>query len=400
MAEFNRHCRHNSASKKERDQLMRGNLQSTLITLLVAGLLSACAAKTYSPEPFAPAALDPAAFRSRVDSFLVVLDASYSMKSKYQGRRKFDYAKDIIHRMNKTVPELDYHAALVVFGSGRCLDGDESEVVYGLKVYQREGLERSIRRLDCVSGLTPIAAGIDSANWTLLTRAGDVAMIVVSDFEATRSRSVLESVEKWKTYHGQGLCVYPVQIGDDRRGRELMEKVALTADCGFAVNADEIAAPDAMAAYVSRVLLTPVPPVADSDGDGVADEADQCPGTPAGVRVSAVGCWVLADANVNFDVDKAVIKDPRMLDKATEILLGNPLISGEIQGHTDSSGAADYNMTLSLRRANAVRDYLIRAGIAPQRLRVKGYGEERPIATNETPEGRAQNRRVELHPDR
>jgi OOP family OmpA-OmpF porin len=65
-------------------------------------------------------------------------------------------------------------------------------------------------------------------------------------------------------------------------------------------------------------------------------------------------------------------------------------------GHTDAVGTDQYNMRLSLRRANAVRDYLIAGGISASRIRAEGFGESQPVASNETAEGRAQNRRVEL----
>ena len=101
-----------------------------------------------------------------------------------------------------------------------------------------------------------------------------------------------------------------------------------------------------------------------------------------------------------FEVDRTEIRDTTMLDEAIEILIANPEITGEIQGHTDNTGPAEYNMGLSLRRAEAVFDYMVKGGVAAERMRVEGYGEERPIASNDTAEGRAQNRRVELHPDR
>jgi outer membrane protein OmpA-like peptidoglycan-associated protein len=101
---------------------------------------------------------------------------------------------------------------------------------------------------------------------------------------------------------------------------------------------------------------------------------------------------------VYFDFDKSNIRpDARAtLDEAIRILQEEP---GQIvicEGHTDSVGTDAYNMRLSLRRANAVRDYLIKGGIAPQNIKVEGFGESRPVATNETAEGRQQNRRVEL----
>jgi outer membrane protein OmpA-like peptidoglycan-associated protein len=162
-----------------------------------------------------------------------------------------------------------------------------------------------------------------------------------------------------------------------------------------------------MADYVTKVLLAPAPPkpapaaapaVLDSDGDGVPDSRDKCPNTPKGVRVNADGCWELK--GVFFDTDKAVIKDPRVLDEAVTIMKANPQITGEVHGHTDSTGSEAHNQRLSEARANAVRDYFIKQGIAGNRIRAKGFGETMPVATNDTPEGRALNRRVELHPDK
>jgi outer membrane protein OmpA-like peptidoglycan-associated protein len=163
-----------------------------------------------------------------------------------------------------------------------------------------------------------------------------------------------------------------------------------------------------MADYVKKVFLAPAPPkvaaaapvaaaVVDSDGDGVPDSRDKCPNTPKGAKVDANGCWVLK--GVYFDSDKAVIKDTKVLDEATAILKANPKLNGEVRGYTDNTASAEYNQKLSEARAKAVRDYFIKQGIAPERIRAKGFGETNPVASNDTVEGRAQNRRVELHPD-
>ena len=74
-----------------------------------------------------------------------------------------------------------------------------------------------------------------------------------------------------------------------------------------------------------------------------------------------------------------------------------PGIRMRIEGHTDSDGGDDYNLELSQRRAMAVGQYLINAGVEPDRLEWQGFGETRPIASNQTAEGKAQNRRVEFH---
>jgi OOP family OmpA-OmpF porin len=137
----------------------------------------------------------------------------------------------------------------------------------------------------------------------------------------------------------------------------------------------------------------------DSDGDGVPDSRDKCPNTPRGVPVTSEGCWILAGRDVLFEFNSARIRDTYVLDEAAKILVSQPSITGEIRGHTDSVGPAEYNMTLSQRRADAVLEYFVSKGIAANRLRAVGYGESRPIAPNDTDEGRALNRRVELKAD-
>jgi peptidoglycan-associated lipoprotein len=100
--------------------------------------------------------------------------------------------------------------------------------------------------------------------------------------------------------------------------------------------------------------------------------------------------------DVYFDFDMSSLKPEaiRILDAAVMSLQANPRLNVTIEGHTDSVGTAEYNLSLGERRANAVRDYLLNRGIAAARLRTVSYGEERPKADNSTPEGRAMNRRA------
>jgi outer membrane protein OmpA-like peptidoglycan-associated protein len=101
---------------------------------------------------------------------------------------------------------------------------------------------------------------------------------------------------------------------------------------------------------------------------------------------------------VNFDFDKADIRaDARpVLDEAARTLTRAGTVSVAVAGHTDSVGSDAYNQNLSIRRANAVADYLATRGVSRNRMRIDGYGESRPVASNDTDDGRAQNRRVEL----
>ena len=135
----------------------------------------------------------------------------------------------------------------------------------------------------------------------------------------------------------------------------------------------------------------------DTDGDGVYDYLDKCPDTPKGAKVNKVGCWIIK--NLTFDTNKWNIKPEffKDLENVVEVLKKNPDIRVEIQGHTDNIGSAKYNQILSAKRAKAVMEYLVKKGIDASRLTYAGYGFSKPVASNKTPEGRAQNRRVELH---
>ena len=143
---------------------------------------------------------------------------------------------------------------------------------------------------------------------------------------------------------------------------------------------------------------------ADSDGDGVIDPQDKCPGTRAGAKVDQWGCEIVENLVIDlvegeFDFDSAALKPAMMteLDNVAGLINNSPgdetLI---IIGHTDSTGPADYNQNLSERRAQAAADYLISKGVADLRVGVMGKGETMPIADNGTREGRAQNRRIEV----
>lgn len=169
----------------------------------------------------------------------------------------------------------------------------------------------------------------------------------------------------------------------------------------------------------------------DSDGDGVSDDKDKCPGTPRGAAVNADGCELDGDKDgvvdrldecpnsapgVQVDVKGCEIKEEialrgvnfesnsdrllpgaeSVLNDAAATLRKNPTIRVEVAGHTDSDGAAEYNESLSARRAKTVHDHLANNGVSTDRMTVRGYGESQPIADNNTATGKAENRRVVL----
>ena len=148
----------------------------------------------------------------------------------------------------------------------------------------------------------------------------------------------------------------------------------------------------------------------DTDGDGVADQFDKCPGTPAGTAVDGSGCPLPVPAPVvtetvsavsgwepiQFEFNSSVLKTEAypVLDKLSSTLREN---GGKVtaNGYASSEGTAAYNVKLSKDRANSVKTYLVNSGVNASAVATKGLGEANPIASNDTEEGRIQNRRVE-----
>lgn len=139
----------------------------------------------------------------------------------------------------------------------------------------------------------------------------------------------------------------------------------------------------------------------DTDNDGIYDRFDQCPGTAAGKPVDGNGCvidTIIRLDGVQFELNSSILKADTVasLNTAVETLRRNPSVAVEVAGHSDSTGDAKYNLWLSQRRAEAVRTFLMNAGIDGERITAVGYGEAEPEFDNATREGRIANRRVEL----
>jgi outer membrane protein OmpA-like peptidoglycan-associated protein len=148
-------------------------------------------------------------------------------------------------------------------------------------------------------------------------------------------------------------------------------------------------------------------PIPDTDGDGINDEEDKCPltkgvasnhGCPP-IKKEIVSRVNKAAERIFFVRAKDIIEKNsyQELDRIVEILKSDPTLHLHIEGHTDNEGTDQRNQNLSDRRARAVKHYIEKKGISDKRMDYKAYGSKRPIASNATPEGMAQNRRVEMH---
>ena len=151
----------------------------------------------------------------------------------------------------------------------------------------------------------------------------------------------------------------------------------------------------------------------DSDDDGVADGIDKCPNTPPGIEVDSTGCPLVKELKTGESITIRAYFDPcewtvneivaEQLEPALQMMKTYPDMKVSIEGHTDDvvpigecERKIKNNTELSIRRAKAVAEWLVSKGISQNRLETVGYGENRPVDTNMTPEGRANNRRIEI----
>ncbi len=360
---------------------MKNNIWAVVLAAS-ATVLVGCATPAPSGGGFNAVNLSTAQYGKKADTFVIIQDASSSMNEQHThdtryvahrdaGQSKLELAKETLSHINQTVPQLDFNSGLTAF-SGGCYN--QSEVLYGLETYDRDSLGGGLAKLTCASGTTPMGAGINTTNSKLLTGLGlgKIAMFIVSDGISDAShtadgsggkKGAITAAKKAKDQLGDRLCIYPIQIGNEPGAEEFMNKLATIGDCGFATNAMDISSPNTIASYVIKTLLEPV-------GDAPAD-------------ISPVKITFSADAL--FDFDKAVLKSEgkQSLDNLMSKF-------GKVKydvivavGYTDRIGNEDYNKRLSVRRADAVKSYLVKnKGVDPSNVFVDGKGEADPVTGN------------------
>ena len=384
------------------------------VALLLVGCASPKAVSTFHALDLNPV-VQGGDYAQKVDNFVVILDKSGSMGDLYKGQKRLDYAKDMVSRMNRTIPDLMLTGSLRTFGRVAVFSSSFTALEWGPTAYSKMGLDGGLNKVGFSVGDSPLNAALDAAAQDLKSAKGNIAVIIFTDAnkEVMNYKAVLKSAANLKSQYGNKICIYTVQIGKDAAAKKLLQQVAQAGQCGFYTNADQITSSAGMAGFVQKIFLAKVEkvevvqevvvvvkpaPCIDNDADGVCDKDDQCLKTPKGAKVDYRGCWVLGD--VFFDFDKSLIKSrfyPE-LNAVVKVLNKDRSLKVRIEGNTDNIGTAKYNMGLSERRANSVMEYLVNAGINKNRLSAVGYGFSKPIATNATDAGRALNRRVELTP--
>jgi OOP family OmpA-OmpF porin len=336
--------------------------------------------------------------RVNVSHVYVLVDSSSSIAQDFAAQ------KATVQSLAAAMPDGDYQVAAIAFG------GYERQS-QGLNPFDRENLKQGAANLRFLSEGTPLDRVITELTPETQGKFGRGQVVVFSDGLPTDpvgreidDETVIAAARQLRSDWEGELCFHTVQTGNDPEGAAFLTKLSQATSCGSARSLSSIQTADALQAFEREIFFgraAVVAPVVrgvagDADGDGVMDEDDQCPGTPGGATADGRGCWVVP--GLQFAFDKADIK-PRYegdLQHIVRVLKENPGIEVRLDGHTDSTGAADYNQALSERRARAVEVYLEKNGIAAGRVSSRGFGESRPAYSNDTEEGQAKNRRTEI----
>jgi OOP family OmpA-OmpF porin len=397
---------------------MKKILLTTAITSLA---LSGCATHPISTfQPFQTTDLnslvDSGSLQQKTDTFYIINDSSSSMSDTYWGEgfpgqsepTKFSVERELLIRMDKSIPNITLSSGIRSFGSGPCVSWGFTKLNQPIQSYSPASFKTAINTLECSSGGTNIHRAFDAASTDLASASGNIALIVLSDGHNLEV-SPLPSAQALKEQYGDKLCISTIWVGNknEEAGQAILQQLSDISGCGFSTTASELATTTGMAGFIENVFFeastsTPQPAVTrsgsaldgDSDGDGVPDSKDKCPDTPKGAIVDKDGCWAFRGVSFGFDQSAIKLNSNPVFENSITVLQQNPEITVELQGHTDSTGTNEYNQGLSERRATTVKQHLINSGINESRLSTKGFGEESPISSNSTKEGRADNRRV------
>lgn len=315
----------------------------------------------------------------KIDVFAMLFDQSGSMAEAYKGEKKVAIAKQCVTSLNQAIPSLEYQGALKCFSP--------SQVLVSMESYNGEKFGDAIAgiptKYSTINRLTALGDAIHTLDCLLAKTQGKVAAIVISDGENTTGRDPIEAAECIVDKYRDRICIHTILIGDSPRGAEAMETIAGLNNCE-ATTAEALKEKSVLDSFVEKVFYT------------YREEAPRPVAKPRPKPEVVPKKIVLR--GIKFDLDKADIRpgSEPTLNAAVQMLKENPDVKVSIEGHTCSLGSDDYNQRLSEKRAQSVLGYLIGKGVDPSRLTATGLGESRPIADNQTEEGRRLNRRIEL----
>jgi OOP family OmpA-OmpF porin len=310
-------------------------------------------------------------FEKTVDNFIVLYDSSSSMKKKYPGTdmTSLEAARKILSEANRTLPNLDWNAGIYVFTPGDVPSIHTVKVALPVGPYDEATFGKAVEKLHTkASGPTLLQDGLNEAGKVIADLKGKTAVFVFTDGTYTEGQRdqmkplamAKELVSKYDT------CIYAISSATGETEKKLIRNISELNECSMVIPFDQL---------LGR------------------------PGYTTGALYRVINAVIAVDVTdgILFDFNKSELKDS---DKAQIQELGllmetMPTLQAVLAGFTDGVGSEGYNLELSKRRSEAVRDYLLaNFKIDRERVTLNWYGKADPIASNQTAEGRTLNRRV------
>lgn len=386
---------------------MRKIVYGSIFLSLVFLMFTGCA--SFKPVDLNPR-ISSGQVVQRTDNVVVVFDKSASMdiqhgKPMVNQATRLIHAKNAVKNMIAAIPNIKLNSGLRTFA------GEETALIYGMGPLVKEDYTKAVNSLEFPNGKSPLAGAITAAGKDIRGAGGNSAIVIVSDFseipgiDDIRPAMVMESISKVNDEYGGKLCVYAVQVGYTANGKEFSEQIVQNVEGGYAINADKLTNPAAMAAFVEKVITAdclPYKKLAAKPAEKVVIVASE-PKVEEKVVAAVVEpkreekavvvaaepkVIILAFEDVHFDFDKSTLtpEAQTILKRNIQLLKDNPKAKVRIAGYTSASGTEAYNMKLSEQRAKAVQKYLLDEGIITQdRLSTISYGEANPAMYEAAP---------------
>lgn len=338
-----------------------------------------------------PAAAQP----QKTDNFVLLIDQSSDMHVNYHRQSKNYIArKNVAKPFIKMVPtNIPVQGAIYMYGVNSTKPEKMVQTIRPMAPFNNQSFLQGLDMIGKQNGVSSLSAALRRAKDDLAGVPGRTAIIVISGGNPTDPGMPSQEANDLKRTYGANVCIYTVLVGKSKRGGQYMRELVDKGGCGLATTSDSLASDADMRKFVNDVFFGGS---GDADRDGVPDGQDKCSGTPYGARADARGCWTISA--IKFDSGKAVLKSQYydMLDQIASVMNANPTLEFYIIGHTDADGDESSNQRLSESRAKSVRKYLVGAEVEGKRIVAIGKGEAEPVASNATPDGKAQNRRIEF----
>ena len=376
-----------------------------LLLFVVLFLVSACQPKLYGPnydvcaefehgvvEP-PPLEVDPLAarlndglHRARAKNMIVLIDDTLTMQDCLGNVSRRKTAIRLVRRINRSLYNVGVTRGVRIFSVNADEENLKNTVGYAIS-RQANGKVNPVvvNNTPDDTIFNPVAMALDSAYMEMKGMKENTVIVIVSDFSHT-DETLDESVAMIRNYYGDRACLYPITVGADADGVEAAERIIRQSSCGRVADYLELESPTALTDYLEAMLF-----------DIVEPPPEPKPFTKISYKKLLRDKEIRINLQTQFDLDKAEIKPQYMphLKEIAEFMQEYPDVKTVIEGHTCAIGPVKYNLKLSLKRALAIKEYLVKNyGIDPSRLQVAAFGESRPIADNSTEEGRRKNRRA------